>query len=335
MDISVIITCSANQRRDDAQSLYYSYKRLIEETNMESEFIYVTDDSTDDFLGQLKELQKKEEDIKIIKTARWFGDASALNIGFEEASGNLILTLPAYQQVNNKEISLIINSFNDADLVIARRVRKKDNIFFRIQAKVFHSLVQLFIGMHYKDLGCGVRLFNRDVLEHIYIYGDQIRFLPLLANKYGFKVKEVEVEQSVALHSHGVYSPGHYAERLVDLISIFFLIKFTKKPLRFFGFPGFIIFSAGTLLAFYLFYERMFLSIGLADRPIVLISILLIVFGIQLFAIGIVAEIIIFTHSKDSKEYIVEEIIETKNLSQINTENKSIDKKVKSEYFKH
>jgi glycosyltransferase involved in cell wall biosynthesis len=299
---------------------------------MESEFIYVTDDGSDDFLGQLKELQKKGENIKIIKTARWFGDASALNIGFELATGNLILTLPAYQQVNTKEISRVINSFSDIDMVIAKRARKKDNIFFRIQAKIFHSLVQLFIGMHYKDLGCRVRLFKRDVPEHIYIYGDQIRFLPLLANKYGFKVKELEVEQSPALLSHSVYSPGHYTERLVDLISIFFLIKFTKKPLRFFGFPGFIIFSGGTLLAIYLFYERVFLSIGLADRPIVLVSILLIVFGIQLFAIGIVAEIIIFTHSKDSKEYIIEEVIETKNLSQINTENKSIVEKVKSEY---
>ncbi len=122
----------------------------------------------------------------------------------------------------------------------------------------------------------------------------------------------MDVEQFKTYKSGSVYSLGHYTERIVDLISIFFLIKFTKKPLRFFGFPGFIIFSIGSILALYLFYERMFLNVGLADRPIVLVSILLIVFGIQLFAIGLVAEIIIFTHSKDSKEYIIEKIINGK-----------------------
>jgi hypothetical protein len=163
--------------------------------------------------------------------------------------------------------------------------------------------------MHYQDLGCRVRLFKREVLEHIYIYGDHIRFLPLLANKYGFKIKELDVEQSQTTPTNKIYSPKHYTERIVDLVSIFFLINFTKKPLRFFGFPGFIIFSIGFLLSLYLLYERIVLEYGLADRPIVLVSILLIVFGIQLFAIGLVAEIIIFTHSKDSKEYIVEKVI--------------------------
>jgi glycosyltransferase involved in cell wall biosynthesis len=309
MHLSAIITVSSRQKRGDVKSLYHKYKKSIQEAGVDSEFIYVTDDTSDELLGQLQELQQKGEDIKIVKVARWFGDAVALNMGFDEAAGDLILTLPAVQQVSEKEIPAIIHSLDGSDMVIARRTRKKDNIFLRFQAKIFHYLVRLFLGMHYRDLGCRVRLFKRDVLNHIYLYGDQIRFLPLLANKYGFKVTEIDVVQSFSGTSSRVYSPGHYAERIVDLISIFFLIKFTKKPLRFFGFPGFIIFVAGLLLSLYLLYERIVLDLGLADRPIVLVSILLIVFGIQLFAIGLVAEIIIFTHSKDSKEYIVEKVI--------------------------
>ena len=309
IDLSVIITVSNRNKRGDVESLYFTYKRNLEETGVKFEFIYVTDDTSEELLGELQKLQQKGEDLKIIKLAKWFGDASALNIGFEEASGRLILTLPAFQQVDEKEIPRMITSFNDIDMIIAKRMRKKDNIFQRIQAKIFHFLVNLILGMHYQDLGCRIRLFKREVLEHIHLYGDQIRFLPLLANKYGFRIKEMDVEQFQSDASRRVYSPGHYTERIVDLISIFFLIKFTKKPLRFFGFPGFIIFSIGSLLALFLFYQRVFLSEGLADRPIVLVSILLIVFGIQLFAIGLVAEIIIFTHSKDSKEYIIEKVI--------------------------
>jgi glycosyltransferase involved in cell wall biosynthesis len=309
IDISVIITLPASEKKSNLEVLHNTYKRILDESKLSYEFIYVTNASLDNSLATLQNLQQKNEAMKIVKLARWFGDATALNIGFDESVGRLILTLPPEQQVNEDEILRIIHSFVNTDMIIARRKRRKDNIFHRVQSKIFHYIVKVMLGMFYQDLGCRVRLFKREILENVHIYGDQIRFLPLLSNKYGFKVQELEVEQYHSHSSQRVYSIGHYTERVVDLISIFFLIKFTKKPLRFFGFPGFIIFSIGSLLALLLFYQRMFLGIGLADRPIVLVSILLIVFGIQLFAIGLVAEIIIFTHSKDSKEYIVEKVI--------------------------
>jgi len=320
LDISVIITVSSSQKRSDTESIFNTYKECLAKVNVSYEFIYVTDDTSDDLFSLIKKLQHRGENIKIVKLTRWFGDASALNIGFEEASGRLILTLPAFQQVHEMEISRMINTFtSENDIIILKRKRRKDNIFQRLQAKIFHGLVNMFLGMHYQDLGCRVRLFKREVLDNIKLYGDQIRFLPLLANKFGFRVLELDVEQYQSEGAPRFYSLGHYTERLVDLISIFFLIKFTKKPLRFFGFPGFIIFSIGSLLALYLFYQRTFMGIGLADKPMVLVSILLIVFGIQLFAIGLVAEIIIFTHSKDSKEYIVEKVIggKTEELEKI------------------
>ncbi len=160
IDLSVIITVSSMQKRDDVQSLFTVYKNRIEEAGLISEFIYVTDDESDNLLGELQKLQNKGENIKIVKLSKWFGDASALNIAFEEASGRLILTLPASQQISDKEISRIIRSFNNSDMVIANRARKKDNVFLRAQAKIFHFLVNMFIGMHYHDLGCRVRLFK-------------------------------------------------------------------------------------------------------------------------------------------------------------------------------
>jgi hypothetical protein len=196
---------------------------------------------------------------------------------------------------------------------IGRRIKRLDNVFHNLQAKIFHYLVKITVGIAYHDLGCFARAFKREILTNVYIYGDQYRFFPLLANRFGFKVVEIDVKPSQHEATKRVYSLGHYTERIVNLISIFFIIKFTRKPLRFFGFPGFIIFILGSALALYLFYLRMFGGEGLADKPIVLVSILLIVFGIQLFAIGLVAEIIIFTHAKDSKEYIIEKIIDKSN----------------------
>ncbi len=259
VDVSVIITVSEKQNRSNVEELYSTYKTILEKSKLSHEFIYVTDSGLSDLLSSLQALQQRNEDIKIVKLARWFGDATALNIGYDESSGRLILTLPAFQQVNVSEILRIINSFADTDMIIANRKREKDNFFQRFQTSVFHYIVKVMFGMYYHDLGCRVRLFKREVLEHVHLYGDQIRFLPLLADKYGFRVKEFNVEQFQSDAAHTVYSIKHYTERLVDLISIFFLIKFTKKPLRFFGVPGFIIFSIGSLLGLLLFYQRMFL----------------------------------------------------------------------------
>ena len=314
MDISVIISITDLHSYDKISELYFRYKKGLEQTKMNYEFIYVTDRDSESVNTELNKLLNLGENFKIIKLGRWFGDATALNVGFENASGRIILTLSSYQQINESDIPRLIQSLNEADMVICRRTKRLGNILHNLQAKIFHYLVKLTLGVVYHDLGCYARAFKREVLHNVYIYGDQNRFLPLLANRYGFKVKEIDVQPLYEELSKRVYSLGHYTERLVNLISIFFLIKFTRKPLRFFGFPGILIFTAGFLLALYLFWLRMFGGEGLADKPIVLVSILLIVFGIQLFAIGLVAEIIIFTHAKDSKEYIIEEIIdETKS----------------------
>jgi glycosyltransferase involved in cell wall biosynthesis len=309
--ISVIITLSEKSIYDNIHELYHAYKRSVQATGLNHEFIYVTDRNSESILNELFKLKEAGEEIEIIELAKWFGDSAALNAGFEQSSGELIMTLPGYRQIDEGEITGFINSFKDSDMLIAVRSYRKDNLMHRLQARIFHRLIKLTLGMKFNDLGCMVRIFNREVLEKVYIYGDQNRFLPLLASRSGFRVKEYPAAQYFTDLPKRVYSLPHYTERIVDFISIFFLIKFTKKPLRFFGFPGIIIFSIGSIMALYLFIERAFLGVGLADRPIVLVSILLIVFGIQLFAIGLVAEIIIFTHAKESKEYIIEEIIHT------------------------
>jgi glycosyltransferase involved in cell wall biosynthesis len=329
IDLSVIISLSGKGYHDNISNLYFEYKKKIEETGLSFEFIYVTDAESTGVANELNQLLDKNERIKIVKLAKWFGEAAALNAGFEQAEGTSILTLPEYKQIESDEIPAVIKAFDDQDMIIASRSRTKDKFLHRFQARVFHYLIKLTLGMKFTDLGCKVRIFKREILEEIYLYGDQFRFLPLIASRYGFKVEQRQASSYFTDSAKKVYSFGHYTERIVDYISIFFLIKFTKKPLRFFGFPGFVIFIIGALLALYLFIARVFFEVSLADRPIVLVSTLLIVFGIQLFAIGLVAEIIIFTHSKETKDYIVEEIINGReNDSQPQSKIK-IDEKIK------
>jgi glycosyltransferase involved in cell wall biosynthesis len=307
IDISVIVPVV--ERYDDVAELYGFYKKGLEDSGKSHEFIYILDGDFGEVLTVLKRLIAEGEKIKVIKLARWFGEATALTVGIQHSRGSNILTLPAYQQVDASEIPRLIESLQECDMVIARRWPRKDSFLNRIQSGAFHMLLNPVSEFKFHDIGCGVRVFRKRVAQEVNIYGDQHRFLPVLAEKYGFRVLEVKAQQSQRDTRKRVYSPGTYVRRMLDIFSIFFLVKFTKKPLRFFGILGSSLFAVGFLILLYLLFIKVFQGAGLAGRPIVLVGTLLVVLGVQVFAIGLLAEIIIFTHAKDIKEYSIEQII--------------------------
>jgi hypothetical protein len=312
-DLSAIIVYYQNYEYDDIKSLFNSYKENLDKTNLNYEVIFVIDGNMPDALNEIKDIAKENSNVKIIKLGRWFGDATSLQAGFEASEGKLILTLPSFQQVEADEIPNMIEAIKGYDMVIGWRHPRIDGFLNNLQSKVFNNIIKTFIGTKFHDLKSNFRLFKRDILNNIYMYGDQDRFLPLWAWRLGYKVKEIKVKQHKADFRQAFYPLKSYVERTLELISLFFLIKFTKKPIRFFGSSGLIIFSLGALLGIVLFIQRVFFNIPLADRPIVLVSLLLVVFGILAFAIGLVGELIIFTHAKDIKDYIIEDVYQFKN----------------------
>ena len=314
IDLSAIVIYYEKYSYDDVIELHNAYKASLEAANLNYEFIYVVDGLLPSVIDELNKLYKLGERIKVIKLGKWFGDATALQVGFEQSSGELILTLPSYKQVDEKDIPKLIQAVNNKDMIVSWRWPRLDGILNNLQSRVFNKVIKWIVGSDFHDLKCSVRLFKREVLEKIYMYGDQDRFLPLIASKYGFKVEEVKVTQAKKDAIQKFYPFANYIARFLELISIFFLVKFTKKPIRFFGSTGLITFAIGFILAIILFIERAFLGVALADRPIVLVSILLMIFGIQSFAIGLVGELIIFTHAKDIKDYIIETIIDYETI---------------------
>lgn len=304
--LSVIVPIT--ERYDPITGLFYEYKRGVESTGLEYEIIYVIDSGNLDALDELAHIQNTEE-LTIITLAKWFGESIALNAAFGEASGDILLTLPAYKQVEASEIPGLIKAIDDSDIVIARRWPRRDSILNRLQSSVFNFMLRSFSDLRIHDAGCSVRVFRRQVMEEVPLYGDLHRFFPIMAHRHGFKTVEVDVEQSKSDTFQRIYAPGIYLRRLLDLLTVFFLIKFTKKPLRFFGLVGSSIFGLGVLATIWLVSERLFFNVPLADRPALILSSLLIVLGIQIIAIGLIGEIIIFTHAKDLKEYKIDRII--------------------------
>jgi len=307
--INVAVIVPVSERYDEVHELYDAYKKALQSSGFNYEFTYVLDGDFPDVLGKLKKLQADGEPLRILRLGRWFGEATALTAGFENSRGNMILTLPAYYQVEPPELSKLLKEMHNHDMVIGRRFPRTDSRLNRLQTRLFNGMLNFITGTSFHDLGCGVRAFKRQITEEIPVYGDQHRFLPVLAGRQGYRVKEIDLAQSPRDKFTRIYQPGVYPRRLLDMLTVFFLVKFTKKPLRFFGLIGIATFSVGALIVLYLVAERLFFGSALADRPALLLSSLLVVLGVQIFALGLVGEIIIFTHAKDIKEYTIEKIV--------------------------
>jgi glycosyltransferase involved in cell wall biosynthesis len=309
MEGKLSIIVPVTERHDNVVEIYYDFREALGEIGIETEFIYVIDGDFPVAYEDLKTLRDSGEKFTIIKHARTFGESTSITEGFKHCRGDFILTLPSYFQVEASEVKKLVRSMDNCDIAVVRRWPRVDSGFNQFQTRMFHRLVQTITGVKINDVGCSVRIMKRSVLEEINLYGDLHRFLPILADKQGFKVKEIELRQSHREKRVRKYAPGVYIRRLIDLLSVFFLVKFTKKPLRFFGLAGTAILIPGMLLTLYLLIGRAFGKFALSERPLFLLGILLIVLGIQIFAIGLVGEIIIFTHAREIKEYTIEEII--------------------------
>jgi glycosyltransferase involved in cell wall biosynthesis len=308
-DLSVVIAIS--ERHDDLRELFLQYTRELASCGLSFEFIFVVDGPDPRVLDALKALKKEYPAIKVIALSRWFGEATALSAGFEKARGKIILTLPSYLQVMPHEIRQALTKLveDDQDIIVGWRCPRIDALFNRAQSRIFHWLVQMLTGTRFNDVSCGLRVMKRKVAEEIQLYGDLHRFFPVLADQRGFKIAEIPVRQSFRDVQRRVYGPGVYLRRLLDILALYFIYKFTRKPLRFFGLVGSAIFGTGAILTGYLAIDRL-LGVPLASRPLLILGVLWMVFGVQLFSIGLLGEIIIFTHARDLKEYHTEEIVE-------------------------
>ncbi|MBI1745117.1 MAG: glycosyltransferase [Acidobacteria bacterium] len=298
-------------RHDDLEDIFQYFAAELDKIDPAYEFIFVLDGSPDSDFEVIRKLKDRYPKIKIIRFARSFGESMALSVGFERSQGQWILTIPPYFQIEPDGIAKIIEGLEEGyDLVAACRGPRLDSVLNRIQTAGFHWLVSRMIGIHFHDFGCGVRAMSRRVVHDLHLYGDLFRFVPLLAHNLGFKVKEVWIPQSKKDSRLKVYGLGVYLRRLLDIFTLFFLVKFTRKPLRFFGLIGALLTTIGAGICGYMLFERWWGPTQISNRPLLLLGSLLIAIGVQAFSIGLLGEIIIFTHAGDEKEYKVDEFIE-------------------------
>jgi glycosyltransferase involved in cell wall biosynthesis len=308
VELSVIIPVGA--RHADARDLLTKYKAGLDALACSYQIVFVIDGPRREFTAALQQLMAAGESFNVVGLSRSFGEATAIMAGFSKAKGRLIMTLPAYFQIDAAEIGKLFTALQNNDLVVGRRWPRAGGILERFRRWAFHGLLAWVTRLQFRDLACGARAFKRQVLEEVQLYGDQHRFLAVLADRQGFRVNEVDLRQSPEDRYRGIYGPREYFRSFLDIFTVFFLVRFTKRPLRFFGMMGLTTFGIGSLWTLLLVVQRLFFDQALADRPALLLASLLLVLGLQVFAIGLLGELIIFTHARQLKDYQVSEIFQ-------------------------
>src|SRR5690606_11727433 len=172
----------------------------------------------------------------------------------------------------------------------------------RIQNRILHRIIGRLADDRIHDVACGVRAFRREVLLEMPLYGDFSRFLPIFAQRDGYRVEELAVPQHPADARARIYGPGVYLRRVIDLLNLFFLLRFTDKPLRFFGMIGIVLGMIGSAILLVLLGQRLG-GQGIADRPFLLLGVLFVVVGAQAIALGLIGEIIVHLHAPARKPY--------------------------------
>lgn len=299
--ISVLIPVS--ERPDSLVELYRDYSAPLRAAGRSFEFVIVSEPWYSAVTAPLADLVRDGEPIRVLEVGQRVGEAALLKLAANHARGDILVTLPAYRRVQASALMDLVDLVeSDVDLAVARRWPRKDSWVNRLQNRAFHFMVRRMAGGRFRDLACGVRAMRREVLEKMPLYGDFFRFLPLLAMREGFIVEEISAPQHTGDVQPRVYSPGTYLRRAIDVVGVMFIIRFTEKPLRFFGLLGSALSAVGGVILMWLFVERV-QGIGVADRPLLLLGVLFVVLGVQALALGLIGEIIVYLHSPRRRSY--------------------------------
>ncbi|MEZ5931561.1 MAG: glycosyltransferase [Alphaproteobacteria bacterium] len=304
--VSVVVVVLVDE--PEILSSYRAYRDALDQSGRSVEFIYVLDESKPKALEGLRALAAEEgKRLKVIALSRWDDEIGALKSAVRRASGDIILTLPAVLQVEPGDLAKVIDAAADADMAVAERPTVGKSWLYGLQDRLFHGALRVLFGRPMRDLVCRVRAYKRATIEEILGHSTQQHFLPIIAHDRGFSIRAVDVAGRQTARPHARF--GSQLRLLSDTIALFFVLKFVRKPLRFFGAIGLPLLLAGLLCTGALAIGRLFFSLALADRPLLILGVLLIVLGIQVIALGLIGEIIIFASGKRTREYTVEKIL--------------------------
>lgn len=298
IDISIILPA-----KDEAKSIPILIKEIssiLIKTKKTYEIIIVDDGSKDNTKEIIKKL--KNSKVQLISHRGNLGKSQALQTGFNQARGDTIITMDADLQDDPKEIPNFLRELKSYDVVSGWKKKRYDPISKKIPSKIFNKLVNILTGLNIHDINCGFKAYKRECIMQLNLYGELYRFIPLLLYKENFTIGEIEVNHRKRKYGKSKFGIGRNIKGFIDLITIIFLTGYIKRPGHFFGSIGIFFFILGMLIETYIAGLRIFTGSIQYHYPLMMMGILLMVIGVQLFSTGLLAELIIYTTQKNAKK---------------------------------
>lgn len=316
MDISVIIPLYNEE--ESLPELYSWIARVMKANGFSYEIIFVNDGSTDNSWKVIEDLSKKAEEVKGIKFRRNYGKSPALYCGFKEAKGDVVITMDADLQDSPDEIPGLYKMITEDgyDLVSGYKQKRYDPLSKTIPTKLFNATARKISGIHnLHDFNCGLKAYRKEVVKNIEVYGEMHRYIPYIAKNAGFtKIGEKVVHHQARKYGKSKFGLNRFFNGYLDLITLWFLNNFGKKPMHVFGFLGTIVFLIGLISAMIIGAEKLWcLSNGVPQRlvtesPYFYIALTMMMIGTQLFLAGFIGDLVSRT-SQTRNDYQIEKMI--------------------------
>ena len=300
-EISVLVPVA--EYAEPLAELYEEFIEPLRKTGRRFEVVFIANPQRSQLLEAVKRLAARGEPVRTVVSSRATSENGLLRIGIEHSKGAIVVTLPAYRQVEASALPVLLDRLEEgADVVVARRWPRRDALINRVQHRILHFAVRGLTEERINDVACGMRAMRRETLAGLPLYGDTGRFLPLIALFSGYRVVEVPATQHVRNMRGRIYSPLTYLGRAMDVLGLFFLLRFMDKPLRFFGLIGGLLVLIGGALMTALLIVRMGGN-PIGQRPMLLLGAVVLIMGIQAVALGLVGELIVHFNTPGRRAY--------------------------------
>ena len=314
-ELSIVIPI--RNESPNIRPLYDEVMGTLSVSGRSFEVIVIDDGSTDDSFAQLAALQAADPRLRVIRFRRNFGQTAAFAAGFAHARGRLVVTSDGDLQNDPRDIERMVqlSDRDDVDIVCGWRKDRKDTLVTRrIPSMAANWIISKATGVALHDYGCSLKVFRAEVVKSLRLYGEMHRFLPAIASEQGVRIAEVVVNHRARRAGTTKYGLSRTIRVILDLVTVKFLLSYSTRPLQIFGLLGMVSGGLGALITAYLGWVRLVEHQSIADRPLLLLGVLLVFTGVQFLTFGLLAELMARTYyeSQGKPTYVIREIRESR-----------------------
>ncbi len=309
-ELSIVVP--AYEEAESLPELAERIRSVCDENALSFRMWIVDDGSRDDTWAVVRGLHEDDARIGGLQFQRNYGKSAALALGFERAQGRYVVTIDGDLQDDPGEIPALVEKMEegDYDLVSGWKKRRKDPLSKTIPSRFFNWVTRMISGLPLHDFNCGLKVYRREVVKSVNVYGELHRYIPLLAKWTGYdRVAEKPVRHHPRKYGETKFGVGRFIKGFLDLVTVFFLTRFAVRPMHFFGGVGTLTFGAGFAINLWLTIDKLVFGHPIGERPLLLLGLLLILFGAQMFTTGLLGEMVIQPRMEDTDSYVVGEAV--------------------------